>query len=231
MPRPASNTDCFNVGHAGGVSSRSTFGQRCDAVGHAEEVEDREMLASLGHDALVGGHNQKREVDASDAGQHIVDEALVAGYVDNADLAATGELQRRRSRGRWSYPGPSPRLEAVRVDARECVDESRFAVVDVAGSADDEASLKSLEDRAQRVDIVDRAHVEREHAVVKASQYRRVEAPQSRREPCHGFGEIAVSALIESPRSATLLGRRAATDLDSGSSVALDDERPRSVES
>ena len=60
----------------------------------AEQPADREVLAGLGHDALVGGDDQQHEVDAAGAGDHRADEALVAGHVDDADARA-----RRRDRG------------------------------------------------------------------------------------------------------------------------------------
>ena len=62
------------------------LGQRDDAARDAEQVEDREVLARLRHHAFVGGDDEQREVDAADAGEHVLDEALVAGHVDDADL-------------------------------------------------------------------------------------------------------------------------------------------------
>ena len=49
------------------------------------------MFAGLGHDAFVGGHHQQGHVDAADTGEHVADEALVAGNVDDADFLAGGE--------------------------------------------------------------------------------------------------------------------------------------------
>ena len=54
------------------------LGQRDDAALDAEQVDDRQMLARLRHDAVVGGDHQQHEIDAGRAGQHVVDEALVA---------------------------------------------------------------------------------------------------------------------------------------------------------
>ena len=94
------------------------------------------MLAGLRHHAFVGGDDQQGEVDAADAGQHVLDEALVAGHVDDAHLLAAGQLQP----GEAEVDGHAPLLlllEAVGVDARERLHEGRLAVVDVAGRADD----------------------------------------------------------------------------------------------
>ena len=46
------------------------------------------MLARLGHDALVGGDDEEGQVDAADAGQHVLDEVAVAGHIDDADFLA-----------------------------------------------------------------------------------------------------------------------------------------------
>ena len=53
-----------------------------------EQLDDGEVLARLRHDAVVGRDDQQHEVDAADAGEHVADEALVAGHVDDADAAA-----------------------------------------------------------------------------------------------------------------------------------------------
>ena len=50
------------------------------------------MLAGLRHDPFVGGDDEQGEVDAAGAGEHVVDEALVAGDVDEAD---DGAVRRR----------------------------------------------------------------------------------------------------------------------------------------
>ena len=63
------------------------LGQRDRAACDAEQVEDAEVLARLRHHAVVGGDHQQREVDAGRAGEHVLDEALVAGHVDEADHA------------------------------------------------------------------------------------------------------------------------------------------------
>ncbi len=105
-------------------------------MSHVQEVEDGQVLAGLGHHALVGGDDQQGQVDAAHAGQHVLDEALVAGHVDDADLLAAGQAQP----GEAEVDGHLPLLlllEAVGVDAGEGLHQGRLAVVDVAGGADD----------------------------------------------------------------------------------------------
>ena len=48
------------------------------------------MLARLRHDAIVSGDHQQGKVDAGSACHHRVDEALVAGHVDETQNLAFG---------------------------------------------------------------------------------------------------------------------------------------------
>ena len=71
----------------------------------------------------------------ADAGQHVLDEALVPRHVDEADLVVVGEPA-----GEAEVDGdPAPLLlgEAIGVDARQRFDERGLPVIDVAGRADD----------------------------------------------------------------------------------------------
>ena len=77
------------------------LGQGDEAAAEAEEVEDREVLAGLRHHPVVGGDDEEREVDAGGAGEHVADQPLVAGDVDEADDRAVLAPACRRSRGRW----------------------------------------------------------------------------------------------------------------------------------
>ncbi len=64
------------------------LGHDDEPVADVEEVENGEVFPRLGHDAFVGGHGQEGEVDAPGAGQHILDEALVPGDINDAHLSA-----------------------------------------------------------------------------------------------------------------------------------------------
>ena len=82
-------------------------------------------------------------VDAAGAGEHVLDEALVARDVDDADFTA----RRQRQPGEAEVDSEAALLlltKAIGVDAGERADERALAVVDVAGGADDEhvASLQ-----------------------------------------------------------------------------------------
>ena len=62
---------------------------------HTQVLQDGEMLGGLRHDALVGGDDQQREVDARRAGHHGAHEVLVPGHVHDARPPG----RRRSSRG------------------------------------------------------------------------------------------------------------------------------------
>ncbi len=76
------------------------LGQGDDAVAQAEQAEDFQVLARLRHDRIVGGDDQHGQVDAGGAGEHVLDEALVAGHVDDAE-AVSRPGRGWRSRCRW----------------------------------------------------------------------------------------------------------------------------------
>ena len=113
------------------------LGERDDAARDAEQAADVEMLARLRLDRLVGGDDEEHQVDAADAGQHVLDEALVAGDVDEAEAQSGRELQV----GEAEIDGDAAALfffEAVGVDAGERFHERGLAVIDVSGGADDD---------------------------------------------------------------------------------------------
>lgn len=118
-----------------GVVDEVGLGEGDDAVADVEEVEDLEVLAGLGHDAFIGGDDEEGEVDGACAGEHVADEADVAGDVDDGDVAAGGE----GGPGEAELDGEAALLlfaEAVGVGAGEGFDEGGLAVVDVSGGAD-----------------------------------------------------------------------------------------------
>src|SRR5687768_9108430 len=93
------------------------------------------MLAGLRLDRLVRGDDEQRAVDAADAGEHVLDETLVAGNVDEADLVVVGEPA-----GKAEVDGDAAAFlfgKAVGVDAGERAHERGLAVIDVARRSDD----------------------------------------------------------------------------------------------
>ena len=112
------------------------LGQRHDAATDAEQIDDGKVLAGLRHDAVVGRDDQQDEIDAAGTGQHVVDEFLVAGHVDEPEHSAI----RRRQIGEAEVDGDAARLfflEAIGVDPGERVHQGGLAMIDMAGGADD----------------------------------------------------------------------------------------------
>ncbi len=106
------------------------------AARDVQQVENVEVLDGLRHHAVVGGHHQQREIDAAHAGEHVADEALVTGNVDEADQLPA----RQRQIGEPEVDRNAARLllrQAVGVDAGERFHQQRLAVVDVSGGGDD----------------------------------------------------------------------------------------------
>jgi hypothetical protein len=97
------------------------------------------VLAGLLHRAFVGGDDQKRNIHAARARQHVFHKALVAGDIHNPGFDLAGEGEKRKP----EVNGHSPRLllgKSVGVGARECPDESGLAVIHVSCSADNKMS-------------------------------------------------------------------------------------------
>ena len=99
------------------------------------------MLAGLRLDGFVGGDDEQDQVDASDAGQHIPDEALMAGDVDKSQVKRipvggtnihVGEAEIDRDSAALFF------LEAVGVDAGESLDQRGLPVIDMPGRPDDD---------------------------------------------------------------------------------------------
>ena len=119
------------------------LGEDDEAAGDPEQPADREVLAGLGHDRLVGGHHEEDGVQAVGPREHVADEALVAGDVHEGHDrgAAEGEVGEAQVDGDAALP---LLLQPIRVGAGEGEDERALPVVDVAGGPDDDRARLSL---------------------------------------------------------------------------------------
>ena len=72
------------------------FAQGDDAGGKPEQGKNLHVLARLRHDRVVGRDHQHRQVEPRSAGEHVANEPLVAGHVDQGKLILA-ELERRES--------------------------------------------------------------------------------------------------------------------------------------
>jgi hypothetical protein len=112
------------------------LGDRHRGAAHAEQRHHREVLARLRHHAIVGRHHQQRMLDAGGAGQHGVQQALVARHVDEAQRHALGRVQV----GIAELDRDAAALllgQPVGVDAGQRAHQRGLAVVDVACGSDD----------------------------------------------------------------------------------------------
>ena len=112
-----------------------------DAVLDPEQAQDRQVLVRLRPCALGRVDHEQEEVDPARAGDHVADEALVAGDVDHRQPPPAGQIERR-----VAEVDRDPALlllgQPVRVLAGQRPDEPRLAVVDVAGGADASAASR-----------------------------------------------------------------------------------------
>ena len=100
-----------------------------------QQPADVEMLARLRHDRLIGRDDEDDEVDAADAGEHVLHEALVAGDVDERDVDAVDDLV-----GEAEVDGDAAGLlflQPIGIGAGQRQDQRALAVIDVSGGADD----------------------------------------------------------------------------------------------
>ena len=111
------------------------LGQGDDSRSDAKEIEHGQMLFGLRHPALVGGHDEQCDVDGLDPGEHVLQEPLVPGHVDERDLARGSEC----GPGEPEIDGQPAFLlfgPAVGVTSCERLDQGRLAVVDMARGPD-----------------------------------------------------------------------------------------------
>ena len=97
-----------------------------------KEFADVEVFPGLRHDRLIGRHHQQHRIDSSNAGQHVLDEAFVAGNVHEAHSQPVAELQA----GKTQIDGDPPLFflfEAVRIHSRQDLDQGAFAMIDMTG--------------------------------------------------------------------------------------------------
>ena len=112
------------------------LGNGDDAVTQTEQLEDFKMFAGLRHDGIVGGNHQDGEIDASGAGEHVLDETFVSRHIDDAEMkrrqVKTCETDVNRDTASFLF------RQTVTVDAGKGLDERGLAVIDVAGGAEDQ---------------------------------------------------------------------------------------------
>ncbi len=113
--------------------------QRDHGAAHAKDVQDLEMLLALGFPPLVGRDHEEHQPNRTHAREHVRDEALVSGNIDEPDLPPARERAPRVPQ----VDGQAAALlllPPVGVDAGEAGDERGLAVIHVSGGGDDAQS-------------------------------------------------------------------------------------------
>ena len=92
-------------------------------MANAERVQSQQMFGRLGHPALVCGDHEQHRGHRPDAGEHVADEALVAGHVDEGDLAPPKSVHTKpRSMVSPRRRSSSQRSGSIPVNARSSAD-------------------------------------------------------------------------------------------------------------
>ena len=95
------------------------------------------MLDRLRPRPVVGGHDEQRGVDLAGSDEHVADEPVVTGHVDEVELGSVVEGQVGIA-DVDRHPAPALLGQAVGVDPGQRPQEARLAVVDVTGRPDDD---------------------------------------------------------------------------------------------
>ena len=107
-------------------------------MAQSQKLKDFQMLTGLGHDRIVGRHHQDGQIDPGRPGEHILDKALVARHIDDAQPKLP-EVERGEANINRDAAGFLLR-QAVAVDARQGFHQRGFAVVDVPGGAQNQVT-------------------------------------------------------------------------------------------
>ena len=124
-----------HVGQDGRGIGEVGLRHREQRVPDPEGVEDGDVFGGLGGPAVVGRDHHQRGGHRPHPGEHVADEPLVAGDVDDGE-PPTG---RQRGPGEAEVDGqPAAAFfrPAIGFHARQGADQRRLAVVDVAGGGD-----------------------------------------------------------------------------------------------
>ena len=106
---------------------------------YPEQGCDRQVFARLRHHAIVGSHQQQDRVDSGCAGQHRMHQPLVPGNIDQPDWRAVGSRQERVTELDRDA-APLFFRQTIRIDTGQGAHQSRLAVIDVPGGADNHDS-------------------------------------------------------------------------------------------
>ena len=98
------------------------------------------MFLRLRHPAVVGGHDEQREIDRAQSGDHVANEIFVSGHIDHAH-GKTGQREMREA----EIDRDTARLflgQTIGVDAGQRLDQRGLPVIDVTGGRENEMFLR-----------------------------------------------------------------------------------------
>ena len=112
------------------------LGENDEPCRDAQQAADLEVLARLRHHRLIGGHMQHDEVHTPDTGEHVANEALMAGTSTKERTASCSVV--------WAKPRSIVMralfflAQTIGIRAGQREDQRALAVIDVAGGAHDD---------------------------------------------------------------------------------------------
>ena len=136
------------------------------------------MFAGLRLDGFIGSDDEQYEIDATDSGEHVANEALVAGDIDEAEAKGVAGRLGQVEVGKADVDGDAAALlffQAIGVDAGKGFDQRGLTVVDVASCADD--------DGLHRFQYMRRFVYHRGHKGTQRGLRKNLSAPSTLRSP------------------------------------------------
>lgn len=106
---------------------------------YAKKGQDVEMFFRLRHDPFVGIDDEQDQIEARQAGDHILDELFMTGYIDDTGPRTIWQVEP----GKAQVDRQSPFLFfgcRIRLDSGQGTDQRRLAMIDMTGCADNDMS-------------------------------------------------------------------------------------------
>ena len=111
--------------------------QRDDAAANAKQAADVEVLAGLRLDRFIGGNHEQHQIDSTHAGQHVLDEPLMPGDIDESQAQRRSQFEVRKPKIDRDA-APLFFLETVGINPRERLHQGGLAVIDVSRRSHDD---------------------------------------------------------------------------------------------
>ena len=106
---------------------------------HAKKGQDVEMFLCLRHDPFVSVDDEQDQIEARQAGDHILDEFFMTRYIDDTGPRTIWQVEP----GKTQVDRQSPFLFfgcRIRIDSGQGPDQRRLSMIDMAGRPDDDVS-------------------------------------------------------------------------------------------